>query len=62
MCRNEPSIEVLKAIRCQDIQTGLQGYSVGEFDVLLRIGMAARLAIHFRLPSPPFGQLLCGTG
>jgi len=48
MFRNEPSIEVLKAIRCQDIQTGLQGYSVGEFDVLLRIGMAARLAIHIR--------------
>lgn len=45
---DEPTRRVVTAIRCQDIQTGLQGYSVGEFDALLRLGMAARLAIHIR--------------
>lgn len=43
-----PLTNVITAIRCQDIQTGLQGYNIGDFDVLIRIGMAARLAIHIR--------------
>lgn len=45
---NTPSQNVITAIRCQDIQTGLQGYNIGDFDVLMRIGMASRLAIHIR--------------
>jgi hypothetical protein len=39
---------VILALRSQDIQTGLQEYNVDEFEVLLRIGMATRLAIHLR--------------
>jgi hypothetical protein len=39
---------VVLALRSQDIQTGLQEYRIDEFEVLLRIGMATRLAIHLR--------------
>jgi hypothetical protein len=39
---------VLTGIRCQDIQTGLHGYTVNEFETLLKTGMAARLAVHIR--------------
>jgi hypothetical protein len=35
-------------IRCQDIQTGLQHHSVNEFENLLKVGAAARVAIHLR--------------
>jgi hypothetical protein len=40
--------ESLTAIRCQDIQTGLQGFDIAEFKTLAKTGMAARLAIHLR--------------
>jgi hypothetical protein len=36
------------ALRAQDIQTGLQDHAVAEFDQLLIMGMASRLAIHIR--------------
>lgn len=36
------------SVRAQDIQTGLQGYRVFHFEALLRVGAAARLAIHIR--------------
>lgn len=42
------STRVISAIRCQDIQTGLQDLTLAQFDLLLRAGMAARLAIHIR--------------
>lgn len=48
MAEEQLSKQVLTAIRCQDIQTGLHGYSIADFDVLLRVGMAGRLAIHIR--------------
>ena len=35
-------------IRCQDIQTGLHGYRVNEFETLLEVGMLARLSVHIR--------------
>lgn len=44
----ELSNRLITAVRCQDIQTGLQDMSLGQFDLLLRAGMAARLAIHIR--------------
>ena len=42
------SRNVVTGIRCQDIQTGLQNCTVHEFETLLKVGMAARLAVHIR--------------
>ncbi len=42
------SRNVITGIRCQDIQTGLQNCTVHEFETLLKVGMAARLAVHIR--------------
>ena len=40
------------SLRAQDIQTGLQEYSVSEFKSLTEIGWAARIAIHLRSSGP----------
>lgn len=50
--------QVLLGIRAQDIQTGLQDYTVSHFDTLLNVGMAARLAIHIRGREPIEYELL----
>lgn len=42
------SNNVITGIRCQDIQTGLHGCTVNEFETLLKVGMAARLSVHIR--------------
>lgn len=42
------SKNVITGIRCQDIQTGLQNCTVYEFETLLKVGMAARLAVNIR--------------
>lgn len=43
------------AARCHEIQTGLETTAVPEFDHLLLIGMAVRIALHIRgLPAIPF--------
>jgi len=42
------SRNVVTGIRCQDIQTGLQNCTVHDFETLLKVGMAARLAVHIR--------------
>ncbi len=43
-----PSKEAELAARCHEIQTGLGLIDVPEFEQLQRIGMAVRLALHFR--------------
>jgi len=44
--------------RCHEIQTGLGTTEVPDFDKLLTVGMAVRLALHIRgLPPIPFDQL-----
>ncbi len=48
MVPDKPNDVVNIALRSQDIQTGLQEYKIDEFEVLLKVGMAARLAIHLR--------------
>ena len=46
------------AARCHEIQTGLGTTEVPEFDQLLLVGMAVRLALHIRgLPAIPFELL-----
>ena len=46
------------AVRCHEIQVGLSGMEVPEFDQLVLIGMAVRLALHIRgLPSIDFKVL-----
>jgi hypothetical protein len=46
------------AARCHEIQTGLGTTEVPEFDHLLLVGMAVRLALHIRgLPAIPFEVL-----
>ncbi len=53
----KPDPEVL-AIRCHDITTSLRGQQVPEFDQLIIIGMAVRLALHLRgIPAVPYELL-----
>lgn len=43
----KPTKEIL-AVRCHDVTVTLAGTQVGEFDQLLIVGMAVRLALHLR--------------
>lgn len=43
---------ITKAIRSQDIQTGLQSYEISQFEKLILGGMASRLALHLRGRGP----------
>lgn len=44
---SKPSNEIL-AIRCHDVTSTLAGTQVGDFDHLIIVGMAVRLALHLR--------------
>lgn len=46
------------SLRAQDIQTGLQDYTVSEFRSLTEIGWAARIAIHLRSSGPVLSHRL----
>jgi hypothetical protein len=45
---SEKLSKAVLAVRCHDITTSLDGREVGDFDGLLILGMAVRLALHLR--------------
>jgi len=48
MVSGQSNKQTVIGVRCQDIQTGLHGYQVDEFETLTKVGIAARLSIHLR--------------
>jgi len=48
MEKTEITKETQFALRSQDIQTGLQDYEISEYEMITKVGMATRLAIHIR--------------
>lgn len=48
MVDNQLSKKTITGIRCQDIQTGLHGFQVDEFETITKVGVAARISTHIR--------------